>query len=223
MESNPPQNVKREIAYKVNLSQIINGKYIKEEGWNPNKILLDDGRSVSRVNIIAVVVSSFGEGFKQLTIDDGTARISLRSFDDNNICKDVAVEDIIFLIGRPREYNNEKFIIPEIIKKVQDPEWVEVRKRELELISRVYKQKEKSEKSETKAKIENSYATEEISEYAVYDKMIEIIKKLDTGSGTNIDDIIKFSKVNNAEQIVTELIKRGEIFEIGRGRVKVLE
>jgi len=223
MESNPPQNVKREIAYKVNLSQIINGKYIKEEGWNPNKILLDDGRSVSRVNIIAVVVSSFGEGFKQLTIDDGTARISLRSFDDNNIFKDVAVEDIIFLIGRPREYNNEKFIIPEIIKKVQDPEWVEVRKRELELISRVYKQKEKSEKSETKAKIENSYATEEISEYAVYDKMIEIIKKLDTGSGTNIDDIIKFSKVNNAEQIVTELIKRGEIFEIGRGRVKVLE
>ena len=198
MESNPPQNVKREIAYKVNLSQIINGKYIKEEGWNPNKILLDDGRSVSRVNIIAVVVSSFGEGFKQLTIDDGTARISLRSFDDNNIFKDVAVEDIIFLIGRPREYNNEKFIIPEIIKKVQDPEWVEVRKRELELISRVYKQKEKSEKSETKAKIENSYATEEISEYAVYDKMIEIIKKLDTGSGTNIDDIIKFSKVNNA-------------------------
>ncbi len=211
-----PSNVKREIAYKVCISHIINGKYIKEEGWSPNKILLSDGRSVSRVNIIAVIVDSFGEGFKQLTVDDGTARISLRSFDDKGIFKELNVSDIIIVIGRPREYNSEKFIIPEIIRKINNPGWIEVRKKELELISKIYKLKKEVES-------EKNYTEEEISEETVYDKVIEIIKKLDTGTGTNIDDIIKFSKVNNAEQLVTELIKRGEIFEIGHGRVKVLE
>lgn len=208
------KSVKREVAYKVKISQIINGQYIKEEGWNPNKVLLDDGRNVSRINLISVIVDSFGQGFKQLTIDDGTARINLRSFDNNDIFKDVNVGDIILLIGRPREYNNEKFIIPEIIRKIPDSRWVEVRKKELELISKIHK---------TKENVEQKYEEEEISKETVYDKIIEIIKKLDAGNGTNVDDIIKFSKVNNAEQLITELIKRGEIFEIGHGRVKVLE
>ena len=218
MESQTAQSIdksiKREVACKVSINQILEGKYIKEEGWNPNKVVLDNGISFSRVNLIAVIVDSSGQGFKQITIDDSTGRINLRSFDNNNIFKDVEVGNVILLIGKPREYNGEKFIIPEIIRKVLDPKWIEVRKLELIL---------EGKKNPVKKLEEKKYVEEEISEETFYDKIMNIIKRLDTGSGVLVDEIIRKSNSNNAEQLITELIKRGEIFEIGHGRVKVLE
>ena len=34
------------------------------------------------------------------------------------------------IIGRPREYMNEKYIVTEILKKVDNPAWIELRKKE---------------------------------------------------------------------------------------------
>src|SRR3989338_7527293 len=93
------RTVKREIAYKVRIKDVLDGKYIKEEGWTPNYILTSDGRRVSRVNIIAVVVSKNTDNLNYaLVLDDGSGRISIRSFDSGKILDDFDIGDIILII-----------------------------------------------------------------------------------------------------------------------------
>ena len=108
--------IKRHTAYKVRIKDIIDSKYIKGEGeWSPN--YLEVGiLEVSRVNLMGVLVSNQTEqNYHNMLIDDGTGRITVRSFED--IKNDVNVGDIVLVIGRPREYGNERYIVPEIIKK----------------------------------------------------------------------------------------------------------
>ena len=50
------ESQRRQIAYKVKIGDLINGRYVREEGWQPNYIVIGDGRQVSRVNMIGIVV-----------------------------------------------------------------------------------------------------------------------------------------------------------------------
>ena len=50
-----------------------------------------------------------------------------------------------------------------------------------------------------------------------------LIKKLDNGDGVLIDDVIRNSNNSNAEGIINKLLENGDIFEITRGKLKVLE
>ena len=123
---------KRQVAHKVRVNDILKGEYVKEEGeWVPNYVRVGD-KKVSRVNLVAVVVSKDdSEGSNQsLMIDDGSGRISIRSFEGNQFSGAV-VGDVVVVVGRPREYGGEKYIVSEILKKVEDTGWVEVRKKEL--------------------------------------------------------------------------------------------
>ncbi|MBW2981354.1 hypothetical protein KY343_00610, partial [Candidatus Woesearchaeota archaeon] len=128
----PPenQNQKRQIAYKIRIKELINGKYIKEEGWQPNYIITNDGRQINRINLIATVVAKPLEqdiNYQSMILDDGTGRISARVFEQNNIFDNIEIGDVILVIGRPREYGSEKYILPETIKRIQDKSWIKVR------------------------------------------------------------------------------------------------
>ena len=50
-----------------------------------------------------------------------------------------------------------------------------------------------------------------------------LIKSLDKGDGADIEDVIKESKINNCEDIINNLLREGEIFEIKKGKLKILE
>jgi RPA family protein len=207
------QNQKRQIAYKVRIKELANGKYVKEEGWQPNYIITTDGRQINRINLIATVVSKpieEGLSYQSIILDDGTGRISIRNFEQNDLFNNIEIGDIILLIGRPREYGNEIYILPETLKKVQDKAWIKVRELELKN-NRLIKKIE--DKTEPKEVVED--AVESIS-----DKVIRIIKEKDQGEGIDFEDILK--QVNN-EKIIKELLKKGELFEIRPGRLKVLE
>ncbi|MFO8016647.1 MAG: hypothetical protein R6U32_06075 [Candidatus Woesearchaeota archaeon] len=123
----------RQTAFKVKISEILNGKYVVQEGWEPNYVTIH-GNSVSRVNIIGAVVSKGGgdEGDGTLMLDDGTGRIPARSFDSSPSLSEVNVGDMVLVIGKPREYSNEMYLVPEIIKVLEDKRWAELRKVELE-------------------------------------------------------------------------------------------
>jgi len=213
----PPenQNQKRQIAYKIRIKELINGKYIKEEGWQPNYIITNDGRQINRINLIATVVAKPLEqdiNYQSMILDDGTGRISARVFEQNNIFDNIEIGDVILVIGRPREYGSEKYILPETIKRIQDKSWIKV--RELEL---------KDEKIEKNKEITKESSQEEIIkdiEESIADKTIRIIKENDKGGGVDFEDILK--QTNN-ENIIKELLKKGELFEIRPGRLKILE
>jgi len=232
-------NVRRQTAYKVRISDLVNGSYVKEEGWTPNYIVTANGLQISRANIIGVLIEKDinQEGYSSLVIDDGSATIAVRSFERHPILEELETGDIILIIGKPREYGNEKYIVPEIIKKVENKKWLEVRKAELELqelssklLSREKEPKISIEESKKKGNIEakgsarEEYSDKELLEEAREAEIIyNLVKDLDKGGGAPIEEIIKKSNLKNAEHILNKFIKEGEVFQIRPGRVKVLE
>jgi len=198
-------DTKREVARKVNIGSIISGKYVKTEGWQANYVEVK-GERISRVNIVAIVIEKIPEN-KTIIIDDGSGRINVRSFEETNFMDKANIGDVILLIGRLREFNNEKFISPEIIKKI-DNKWLEVRKAEL---------------SKNKAnKVEETLVNEEDigEDISVVEIMLKKIKENDKGNGVLVEAV-----VNNQddEKLIEKMLQDGIIFEIRPGKIKILE
>jgi len=214
---------KRQIAYKVKINDILKGEYVKEEGeWVPNYIKVED-KKISRVNLMAVIVSKQNlenTNYQNLLIDDGSGKTSIRSFEEGNNFNNIEVGDFVLVIGRPREYFNEKYIVSEILKKIEDPLWAEARKLELEGKGDV-KEQIKDTESELVDKGENT--EEEQIEDDINKKIFNLIKEIDIGEGADTQEVITQSNIDEAEEIIKKLLKQGEIFEIKHGRLKVLE
>jgi len=215
------QQFKREVAVKLRVSDLINGQYIKEEGMRPNYVLLKDGRKVSRVNILGTVVSvNLDTGYKSIYIDDGTAKLSVRSFEQNIMLDARQVGDVVFAIGKPREYGREIYVLPEIIKPVADMHWVELRALELN------KQPvaEQAFEPEIKASAEKeSIAEDFVDDDGSAKKILDQIRSLDIGSGADYEAVVSKAGVENAEKTLLNLLKNGEVFEVSPGKLKVLE
>lgn len=215
---------KRQIAYKVKINDILKGEYVKEEGeWVPNYIRVGD-KKVSRVNLMAVVVSKQdleNTNYQNLLVDDGSGKISIRSFEEGISFDNIDVGDFVLIIGRPREYFNEKYIVSEILKKVDEPLWVEVRKLELE-----HKKEAKEGISKAESELvgqEDEVKEEEIGVSDINKKIFDLIKEIDMGEGADTQEVITKSDIDEAEDIINRLLEQGEVFEIKPGKLKVLE
>jgi len=203
------KNVKRQVAYNVSISDILKKEYVKADGWEPNYILKGD-KKISRVNVVGVFVSKTETpGMTSANIDDGTGIIPIRAFSDDKIIENADVGDIVLVVGRPRIYGEEKYIMPEIIKKIKDSRWVELRKLEL--------------KAEPEDRVEVESVKTDKFENSNSSKIYEMIKSLDGGSGVDVEEVIKNSGMKDADDIIKNLLKEGDVFEVRAGKVKVLE
>lgn len=210
---------KREVAYKVSIKDLVNGAYERaNEEWAPNYVLTSDGKKVSRVNLIGVVVSKMPDsiaGQENFILDDGTEKVSLRFFDLPLTEKNAEVGVVINLIGRPREFNGSLFIVPEIIVPLKNKKWIEVRKKELSSGKPQAVEKSNLKNNFTPVKTEKDIPPAQ--------KIFQLIKELDKGDGANVADIINKSDAPNAEEIIKTLQKEGEVFEAKPGRIKILD
>ena len=207
-ESQNEQFQKRQVAYKISIATILNSAFAKDE-TSAGYIKVND-LVISRVNMIGILVSkNEAQNSSSAIIDDGTGRINLRTFEPSNVFSRAEIGDSVIVVGKIREYNDEKYIIPEIIRKI-DNRWVNVRRNEIG--------------NSQAAVAENSDKTEEIIiVQSPKDNIYSIIKELDKGDGVLIDDIIKMSKSNDTESVVKTLLKSGDIFDVKPGMLKVLE
>lgn len=210
-----PQNqLERQPAQLIMIREINQSSYTRVDGeFMPNYIKTPSGKKISRVDIIGIIVSIGNEvGFSYIVIDDGSDKISVRDF-GNNILTAMKIGDIVRIIGKPREFNNQLYIIPEIVKIIKDERWLQLRKIELGL---------RKEKREDKKAIEISI--EELQEEKMNDieRITQFIREFDKGEGVDIEEVISRSSIKNAETIIENLLKQGEIFEIKAGRVKVI-
>lgn len=235
METQP----KRQTAYKVWISDLINHEFIKQQGeWDPNYVQLGNKR-ISRVNVIATVIDKTktdDNSYTSLIIDDGSESISVKAWrDDINLIDNIEIGSAILLIGRVREYNNQIYLTPEIVRPITNLNWVELRKKEL---MKEYGTPTKFEKvaddnikpSNQEEFISESLITEEdvIEESNTESdrqKLLSKIDKMNSDNGINTEDIISDSGLdeNKARSIIQELLKEGEIFEIAPGKVKIIE
>lgn len=232
------KSYKREVAYKVRVSDLINGTFVRNEGFESNYITIN-GVNVSRVNVIGTIIDkNVSEKLVSIDIDDGNAQITVSFFENlEYVGKNLNVGESVVVIGRVNEYNGIK-INGEIIKKI-DKEWIDVRKKELEKIpvvntntsdiSSEYKQEttDSAVEEEIDFTQTDSAPVEEEKEEVVspYQKIWEIIKNKDNGEGVNFDIIKEECDLDDEkiEDICRNLLKEGEIYEIKAGYYKVLE
>lgn len=201
---------KRQVAYKISLKEVLTSKFVKEEGWTPNYIVLEDNTQVSRVNIVAIVVESTESSaqWSSIRVDDGSATMTIRAFENKDLLNNWNVGDIVTVIGRIREYNGQRYIQPEIVKRMEQAEWLELRRAELQKLRKA-------------PAMEVYHAEEEI--VADDPDIIKVIRELDKGDGASIQDVVQRLPKIQAEKMIDHLIKIGEVFESRPGRVKVLE
>lgn len=206
---------KRQTAYKVRIKGILDSKYTKTEGFAPNYLEMNQ-QEISRVNVIGVIVQkSELDNYKNLIIDDGTGRISTRVFEKNVLLDKVGVGDVVLIIGRPREFSSEKYIIIETIKKI-DPIWAKVRK--LEFAKDAIKDNVFSDGVASN----NKGVTEEIIDLAPTNKIVKIIREFDKGEGVSIEELSS-KNIKDIDEMIDMLLKKGDIFEVKPGKLKVLE
>jgi len=207
----PEQDFKRNIAFKYRAGDLLIGKPIFD-GERFSFLELGN-KKIVRVNIIGNIVDKYNvEGEKKytfLTLDDGSGQIKLKSFGDDSVkFKDRNQGETVTVIGVLRNFNNETYISPEIIKVI-DPKYLLVRKLELE--------KERSKNIPT--------PTEKSEIVAIKDKILEIIKNSEDSGGIEVDQIILQLKETSPEiinQEVKKLLEEGIAFEPRPGKLRWL-
>lgn len=208
----------RRAAQKVFIKEITEGTLVAEEK-ELIPIIKTLTKEIYRMNIIAVVVGKEKRGSAiNLLIDDSTGKIPVRFFENNSIANEAAVGDVLLIIGKTRSYQEEKYISPEIVKKV-DSLWLKV--RSLELAETIYYKIEQEEKKEIKQEEKSEDILSEYS-YLPFEKITKLIKEMDSGEGVFIEEIIEKSSLKDIEKILEKMMEKGDIFQNLPGKVKVL-
>lgn len=202
---------KRETAYKLRIGDLLRGNIIFQESEDLNKRLrfLELGdKKIVRVNVIGNVVEKYqSEGekrFASITLDDGSGQIRARVFgEDVKKFENLIQGDTVLIIGLLRFYNQELYILPEIIRK-QNPKYLVVRKLEIEKSYQPVNNK-------TEIKV-------------LRDEVINLIKVSEPLNGIEKEDIIMKIKSNPelVSKEIQKLLEEGIIYEPKPGRVRYL-
>ncbi|RMD65721.1 hypothetical protein D6817_05555 [Candidatus Pacearchaeota archaeon] len=206
MDSMFNKDVKRFVAYRFRIGNIITGKPVFDA--DRLKFVEINGKEVMRVNVIGNVVEKFvqeGERkFGSLTLDDASGQIRVKVFgDDVEKIEKFEQGDTVVVIGLLRMWNNELYITPEIIKK-RDPEFLLVRKYEVDL---------------NEANWNNAAEID-----GLRDKILVAVKESEKDGGIDIDKIIldlkEHPEVINRE--IKRLLEDGLIYEPRPGKLRYL-
>jgi hypothetical protein len=107
------------------------------------------------------------------------------------------------------------------MRKITEPKWIEYRKKELQLSGESEIQVEEQNIELANLGEEEFKMMKPVENYSAI--MLSLIKKLDKGEGSDTEQVIKQSRLKDADKIITTLLYEGEIFEISPGKLKVLE
>ena len=203
----------RQTAVPCTLIEIRQGAWVQNPGLEPSGVRTDRGM-IARASVIGVMIA---KDEKTFSIDDGTNIISVRSFDPVPVLANVG--DIVLVIGRPREYNGERYLVLEICKRLRNPSWVQYRRRELQWLVAPQPSVAAPKHVQVLPEITEPVPVEPVKN--PFEAVVQAIRDLDAGSGADIEEVL--SRVPEGNGFIQTLIEEGEIFEIKPGRLKVLE
>ncbi|MEM7825588.1 MAG: OB-fold nucleic acid binding domain-containing protein [Candidatus Aenigmatarchaeota archaeon] len=237
--------VKRLPAKKVRIFDLVYGKFFpgQKENMKASYVITPFGQKISRVNVIGSVIDKFlsdDGNYSTITIDDGSEAIRVKTFGEKTrLTEEIEVGEIVLVVGKLKEYNNELYINGEIIRKI-NPNFEILRKAEIikelleqkKVIDELNDLKEKMEEEELKKYAKEKYGIEEEAlkfiterhrvEEDYKPKIIKIIEDLDEGNGVEVGKILELSNLpeNVIERGIEELLDSGVIFEPRPGILK---
>ena len=115
-------------AVKLRIRDLVEGSW---DGRNLHTIFGE----LSEVRILGTLIDVFitdDDSYTSLTVDDGTETVRIKAWrQDVEKLKEFSKGDLIEVVGKVREYNEEIYLTPEVVSKVTPNKWV---LRELELM-----------------------------------------------------------------------------------------
>lgn len=245
---------RRLTAIKTNIKPIVTGSFVKQEGFNPSYILTTLGLRLSRVRVLGTVVDKFiSESGKlaSITLDDGTDTIRAKTFDNLSMFDGLNPGDVVDVIGKIKEYQNEIYMVPEIIARIKDPNFetlrsLEIKKHNDELQNRksiiLDYQKQTSDISELKKVMKEQFNISEETVEAVLqsqeraepeddgstkeikDNVLRLITELDKGEGCDYSELVEKSGLSEdiLDSVINDILSEGLCFEPRPGKIKRL-
>jgi len=203
--------IERMTAKKVRISDILSGKWIKKEGMEPSYIETNYGERVSRARILCTIVSKFASedgNFGSITLDDGTDTIRAKTFKTVKPLESFEVGHVVDVIGKVKEYNGEIYIVPEIVKKIDDPNYEILRILEIKKNLQGKDEKEETEKPK------------EDDKEGLRKEILTVIEN--AKDGASYDDILKnvTGEDEKIEEVINELLSEGICYEPTPGKVR---
>ena len=238
---------KRIHSVKTRIKSITSGRYVAQEGFNPNYVLTKYGLRLSRVRVLATVVDKFiseGGKFASITLDDGSDTIRVKVFNAVSMYDNIGAGSEVDVIARVKEYQGEVYLAPEIINVITDHNFhllreLELRRQDKETENKrrliLEHQKQTSDMTELERLMSERFGIDpeeveamlQVQEEPEDDKkagMLKLIEKLDEGSGCDYADLIKASGLPEdvIDSVVNELLSEGSCFEPRPGKIKKL-
>ncbi len=210
MEALEPQQTpavfKRSTAIKLRIADINQGSFQEK------MFFLKTGEQASRVRVMGTVVAkhvSDDGTFGNITVDDSTDTIRAKSWDDVKILEKINIGDIVDLVGKVKIYNEEIYVVPEIVIQINDPNFELLRK--LELIKKYGKL------NQPKTADATGGGTDKI---ALKKQILELIEE--SKEGISYIEIIQKIKASQAEieYIINDLLSGGLCYEPSPGIIR---
>ncbi len=118
-------------AVRASISDIVNGNYGDDTGPH---VVSPFGVELRRVVVVGFIVNKFyrdGDDsgkrrFESITLDDGTDTIRVKVWGDEDAAMLEGVKENILalVIGKVRKYEDEAYIVPEIVRELTDPNYM---------------------------------------------------------------------------------------------------
>lgn len=236
----------RQNAKSVRICDVVGAPFFQGslERARPNYVITPFGESVARAKVVGAVTEKFvaEDGrFASVTVDDGTGAIHARVFaSDSRLIEDVVPGDLVAVVGKMKNYNNENYLAPDFVRRLDDPNYETMFR--LEVLQDLL---EKRKVADDLRSMRDQMSEEELAEYAAEKYSMEpdalqailqstgpqvdhrplildVISRLDSGEGAEIAKILEASKLDEsmAERAISELLDEGEIYEPVVGRLK---
>ena len=205
------KQIGRHTAYKVWIKEIHNNKESIDPSTGFPYLPVKD-KKVVRVHIFGSVVDKFtSESYATIVLDDSSGSIRLRAWaDDTYLFEKLEVGDLVFVVGRWAEYKEEKYVRPEVVRKVSI-DWALLRRLQL---AKEYGIPSKEEK--VSVKVESEGVKEVEPTLAAREAVLSIVDKKDEATAAEVchESGISMEKI---EVAINDLLKEGEIFAPRQG------
>ncbi|MHA1927465.1 MAG: hypothetical protein ACTSV2_02680 [Candidatus Thorarchaeota archaeon] len=198
----------RMTATRVSIVDIVKGTFGKDDG---DRVISPDGIELRRVMIVGHIVGQLTgkDNFASITIDDGTGTIRAKAWGNEAASLQEVEENILALvIGKVKEYNDEIYLVPEIIRSLPDSNFLTLHKLE----RHYHIVQHGGEPIPTSASLEDHYETSKATSdrakpKGLGGKILDYIQKNDTSQGIAIADIAKYFAKEDKTDIQLEVIE----------------
>ena len=108
-------------AIRASISDVVDGEFGEDEG---PYVISPHGVEIRRVLLVGSIVDQVAgnNNYASITLDDGTGSIRAKAWGaEADMLQNVSTNILAMMIGKIREYENEIYIQPEIVKPIDDP------------------------------------------------------------------------------------------------------